>query len=56
MNKREFVDHEGKHYETKKDMCEAWDIPLSTFNKRIKFGWSIKDALTLPKQHYRGYK
>ena len=42
------VDHLGNIYETKTDMCNHYRIDRSVFNKRIKNGWSLEDALTIP--------
>lgn len=42
------VDHLGNIFETKTDMCNHYHIDHTTFNKRIKNGWSLKDALTTP--------
>ena len=43
-----WVDHKGNEYCTKKAMLRAYNMGLSTFNTRIKNGWSLEDALTIP--------
>jgi hypothetical protein len=40
------TDHLGKVYETIKDMCKEWNIIVSTYQRRIKLGWSKEEALT----------
>ncbi len=42
------VDHLGKHFESIKSMCMAWGISYQTYQQRIKSGWTLKLALTLP--------
>lgn len=42
-------DHLGKAYISKRDMCAAWDQPITRFEARIKRGWSLKKALETPK-------
>ena len=39
-------DHQGRAFETQRDMARYWGISIHTFRVRIKLGWSIKDALT----------
>ena len=39
-------DHLGNKYDTKKEMCDAYNISSSLYNSRIRHGWTIKDALT----------
>lgn len=46
--KHEYVDHLGKHYKNQTAMCMAWDVPPTTYKTRIKNGWTVKLALTLP--------
>ena len=38
----------GKTYPTKRAMCEAYGISLSTYANRIRRGMSIEQALTTP--------
>lgn len=42
------VDHHGNTFATKKDMCTHYGIDRTTFNARIKKGWTIEKALTTP--------
>lgn len=41
-------DHTGQIFETIGLMCEHWNMPRTTYNARIKKGWSIEKALTTP--------
>lgn len=41
-------DHTGKGYKTKEDMCRAYGISQSTYNKRKEKGMSLKNILTTP--------
>lgn len=45
------VDHLGNEYKTVKEMCNAYNISYSTFKRRRKAGWSIKDSLTIKTKH-----
>ena len=47
-NSKTIIDHEGNEFSSVSDLCEYWKIGRSTFNARIKNGWSQKDALTTP--------
>ena len=40
------VDHLGNEFETVKDMCDYWDIPVKIYQKRINIGKTIQCALT----------
>ena len=44
----EMIDHTGKKFKSKKEMCEYWGIKTSTFSSRVKKGMSIEEALTTP--------
>ncbi len=41
-------DHKGIIYATKKEMCDAYDIKYITLMNRLRYGWSLEDALTFP--------
>ena len=42
-------DHTGKVFDSIKEMCDFWNIPPETFNRRIKvYGYSLEKALTTP--------
>ena len=44
----ECTDHLGNKFKSISDMCKHWGIGKSTYNYRIKLGWSKKDALETP--------
>ena len=39
------VDHLGNEFNSKTKMCKQWGISLENYNRRIKNGWTQKDAL-----------
>ena len=39
-------DHLGNEYKSTSDMCKHYNIALNTFKRRIRKGWSLKNALT----------
>lgn len=39
-------DHLGNCYKYKTDMCKAYGISRSVFDKRMSLGWSLEEALT----------
>lgn len=43
------VDFEGRVFPSKAQMLSFYGVPKSTFDSRIERGYSLKDALTLPK-------
>lgn len=49
-------DHEGNTFPSKKAMCDYWRIPRATYFRRIRDGWSEKDALTKPIKHNNNHK
>lgn len=46
--RRACKDHLGNVYESKKAMCEAYNIDRQVFFGRMGMGWSLEDALTKP--------
>lgn len=40
------VDHLGKIYKTKKEMCEHYGIDLTVFQQRQKRGWDLQRSLS----------
>ena len=40
------TDHLGNQFASKKEMCETYNIPYSTYISRIQHGWTQKEALT----------
>lgn len=41
-------DHLGNSYSSERTMCEHYNIKHNAFQRRIKQGWSLEDALTKP--------
>lgn len=40
------VDHQGNVFPSKQAMCKAYEIPVGTFNDRMKKNWTLEEALT----------
>ena len=49
-NSKAVTDHKGNKFVSVSEMCKHWNMTRSTFNARIKAGWSIEKALTEPKK------
>ena len=47
-NSKTIIDHKGNEFASVSDLCKHWGIGRSTYNARIKNGWSMKKALTTP--------
>lgn len=45
-NSKIIKDHTGQEFKSISDMCKKWNIGRSTYNARIKQGWTIEKALT----------
>ncbi len=43
------TDHKGKVFDTKEDMCKAYNITSSRLDNRLKSGMSLEKALTTPR-------
>ena len=46
--KNTYHDHLGNEYKSREDMCRHYGIKGSTFQHRLKLGWSVEDALITP--------
>ncbi|MBR3468211.1 MAG: hypothetical protein IKH28_00705 [Lachnospiraceae bacterium] len=42
------TDHLGNRYNSISEMCKKYGIDRTTYSRRVKTGWSVEDALTLP--------
>lgn len=49
ITRNKVVDFEGRVFPSKASMLSFYGVPKSTFDSRIERGYSLKDALTLPK-------
>ena len=49
-------DHLGNEYPSQAAMCKFYGIVRNTFVKRIALGWTLEEALTVPKNMYIGEK
>ena len=43
------TDHLGNVYASVSEMCRCYDIPGSTYNNRLRYGWTVEQALTTPR-------
>lgn len=43
------TDHEGREYPSEQAMCDAWGMSVAMFKGRLRLGWSLEEALTVPK-------
>lgn len=49
--KIKITDHLGHEFDSKRDMCKAYNINYSAYNSRIGRGWTQEKALTFKVQH-----
>ena len=42
-------DHLDRQFESKKKRAEAYGLPESTIDFRLKSGWTLEEALTVPR-------
>jgi len=45
---KQSIDHLGNTYESVKSLCDHYKIPVSTYLNRLRGGWTVEDALTVP--------
>lgn len=43
-----WVDHKGNEYSSKKELCDAYGLEVTTFNGRQQHGWTMQRILTTP--------
>ena len=48
MSNKTCQDHLGNTYASRTEMLKKYNIPNSTFGNRMKRGWSLEQALTIP--------
>lgn len=44
----QIIDHLGNHFVSARQMCHHWNIPVPTYQTRIKSNWSLEKTLTTP--------
>lgn len=47
------ITFKGQTYQSITEMCKRYGISINIYNARIRRGWSIEDALTIPVRHCR---
>lgn len=50
--KKMCIDHENRCFKNMTQMCKYWGVTRELYKDRIRRGWTIKDALTIPKGEY----
>ena len=53
-NKKKSVLYNGQRYASLDELCTAKNMNINTVHKRINRGWSLQEALTIPKNMYIG--
>ena len=48
ISKHAITDHEGNKFENLRQMCDFWHTDAAAVDKRLKHGWKMKQALTIP--------
>ena len=48
-------DHTGREFVSITKMCYFWGISEQLYSSRLKAGWSVEKALTMPKSKYEKY-
>ena len=49
-SKKPISDHIGNTFDSIESMCRYYDIPRTTYRRRLERGWELKDILTIPKR------
>ena len=53
-------DHLGREFESKKKRADAYGQNHTTVNSRLKSGWTLEEALTVPRidthERYKGHR
>lgn len=49
--KEDRTDHLGTIFNSKKEMCEYWNIDIDTYRRRMNNGYTKEDALTIPSRN-----
>ena len=45
--RKDWIGPDGKTYNTLRELCKAYNINYSTVRSRLRYGLSLKEALTL---------
>ena len=45
-------DHTGRKFASVAEMCLFWGISQQLYSSRLRAGWSVEKALTMPKSKY----
>ena len=49
INKIKCKDHTGREFASVANMCLFWGISQQLYSSRLRSGWSVEKALTMPK-------
>lgn len=56
MRTKPCVDYQGNHFDSFKEMAEAYDMPVQQLRARLNLGWELKKALTTPFRSCKPHK
>ena len=56
MRTKPCVDYQGNHFDSFKEMAEAYDMPVPQLKVRLILGWDLKTALTTPFRKCKSHK
>lgn len=45
---RKYKDHLGNEFPSENEMCEYWNIQVTSYRNRKKMGWDLEKSLTVP--------
>ena len=48
------IDHYGNEFSSIIEMCKKYNVSYNRYSRRIGIGWSIEEALTIPRNMYIG--
>ena len=56
MRTKPCVDYKGNHFDSFKEMAEAYGMPVPQLKVRLTLGWDLKTALTTPFRKCKSHK
>lgn len=56
INKIKCKDHTGREFASVAEMCLFWGISQQLYSSRLRAGWSVEKALTMPKARNKYFK
>ena len=56
MRTKPYIDYQGNHFDSFKEMAEAYGMPAPQLRARLVLGWDLKTALTTPFRKCKSHK